>query len=191
MVNVDWDRVAQGVAREQEKMIWRPYGLPTVLDLENSAFHDAPISAPWDIPEKLAVSVAITGAFFQKSQNPNQPITPGEIIDSARDVARAGASTVHIHVRDDNGYNVLSPDRFRQVIVARNEVDDVDRAIPGVTDHVEADAEVDALLFTLHADAAEPQLHLRQQRDLLLLPRRLPVTRCVVPMGAKQREPRL
>lgn len=116
MVNVDWDRVAQGVAREQEKMIWRPYGLPTVLDLENSAFHDAPISAPWDIPEKLAVSVAITGAFFQKSQNPNQPITPGEIIDSARDVARAGASTVHIHVRDDNGYNVLSPDRFRQVI---------------------------------------------------------------------------
>lgn len=116
MVNIDWDRVNKGVAREGEKMIWRPYGIPTVLDLEHSAYHDAPISAPWDIPEKLVVSVAITGAFFRKNQNPNQPITPGEIIESARAVHQAGASTVHIHVRDDEGYNVLSPDRFRQVI---------------------------------------------------------------------------
>ena len=116
MAKVDWDRVSRGVAREQEKMIWRPYGIPTVLDLEKSAFHDAPISAPWDIPEKLVVSVAITGAFFRHDQNPNQPLTPGEILNSAREVTKAGASTVHIHVRDDNGYNVLSPDRFRQVI---------------------------------------------------------------------------
>jgi uncharacterized protein (DUF849 family) len=62
------------------------------------------------------VSVAITGAFFRKNQNPDQPITPGEIFESARQVHQAGASTVHIHVRDDDGYNVLSPDRFRQVI---------------------------------------------------------------------------
>jgi 3-keto-5-aminohexanoate cleavage enzyme len=116
MTNVDWDRVAKGVAREKQKMIWRPYGLPTVLDLENSAFHDAPISTPWDIPEKLAVSVAITGAFFQHEQNPNQPLTPSQILESAREVAEAGASTVHIHVRDDQGYNALDPDRFRQVI---------------------------------------------------------------------------
>lgn len=116
MAKVDWDRVAKGVAREREKMIWRPYGLPTVLDLENSAFHDVAISAPWDIPEKLAVSVAITGAFFRHDQNPNQPLTPNEILESAREVAAAGASTVHIHVRDDNGYNVLSPERFRKVI---------------------------------------------------------------------------
>jgi 3-keto-5-aminohexanoate cleavage enzyme len=116
MVNIDWDRVNKGVAREGEKMIWRPYGIPTVLDLEHSAYHDVPISTPWDIPEKLVVSVAITGAFFRKNQNPNQPIAPGEILESAREVHQAGASTVNIHVRDDDGYNVLSPDRFRQVI---------------------------------------------------------------------------
>jgi len=116
VANVDWDRVTKGVARENEKMIWRPYGLPTVLDLENSAFHDAPISTPWDVPEKLAVSVAITGAFFKHDQNPNQPLSPNAILESARDVARAGASTVHLHVRDDNGYNVLSPERFRSVV---------------------------------------------------------------------------
>jgi 3-keto-5-aminohexanoate cleavage enzyme len=116
MANIDWDRVSKGVAREHEKMIWKPYGIPTVLDLERSAFHDTPISSPWDIPEKLVVSVAITGAFFRHDQNPNQPLTPGDIQDSAREVHKAGASTVHIHVRDDEGYNVLSPDRFRQVI---------------------------------------------------------------------------
>ncbi len=114
--NVDWERVRKGVVREHEKMIWRPYGLPTILDLERSAFHDAPISTPWDIPDRLAVSVAITGAFFQRSQNPNQPIAPDEILASAREVAHAGASTVHIHVRDDNDYNVLSPERFQHVI---------------------------------------------------------------------------
>lgn len=116
MAKIDWDRVNRGVARENERMIWRPYGAPTVLDLEHSTFHDAPISVPWNIPETLAVSVAITGAFFRKNQNPNQPITPTEIRDSARQCLEAGASTVHIHVRDDDGFNVLSLDRFAEVI---------------------------------------------------------------------------
>ncbi len=116
MANINWDIVANGVAREKQRMIWRPYGAPTVLDLAHSAFHDAPVSLPWAIPETLAVSVAITGAFFRKDKNPNQPITPDEIRNSARECLEAGASTVHIHVRDDEGYNVLSLDRFRAVI---------------------------------------------------------------------------
>lgn len=117
MVNVDWERVGRGVAREHNKMIWRPYGLPTIMDLEHSSFHDAAISEPWaDIPQETIVSVAITGAFFTKRENPNQPISPAEILQAARDVAQAGASAVHIHVRDDNGFNVLSPERFREVI---------------------------------------------------------------------------
>lgn len=117
MAKIDWDRVTKGVEREKGRMIWRPYGAPTVLDLEHSAFHDAPISVPWNIPESIAISVAITGAFFRKNQNPNQPITPTEIRNSARECLEAGASTVHIHVRDDEGYNVLSQERFEEVIL--------------------------------------------------------------------------
>ena len=113
---VDWKRVKRGVERDNHKMIWKPYGIPRILDLEHSAFHDAPISRPWNIPEKLAISVAITGAFFRHDQNPNQPITTEEIRISARECLEAGASTVHIHVRDDNGYNVLSLERFSEVI---------------------------------------------------------------------------
>lgn len=116
MTNIDWQRVQAGLAREKHKMIWRPYGLPEIMSLETSAFHDAEISQPWDVPEKLIVSVAITGAFFQHHQNPNQPISPDEIRESAREVAQAGASALHIHVRDDDGYNVLSPRRFHDVI---------------------------------------------------------------------------
>lgn len=116
MAEVDWNRVTKGVEREDHRMIWRPYGAPTVLDLDSSAFHDEPISQPWNIPDKIAVSVAITGAFFRTSQNPNQPVTTEQIRNSARECLEAGASTVHIHVRDENEYNVLSHERFDEVI---------------------------------------------------------------------------
>ena len=58
MTNIDWERVQAGLDREKHKMIWRPYGLPQIMDLETSAFHDAEISQRWDIPQKMIVSVA-------------------------------------------------------------------------------------------------------------------------------------
>jgi 3-keto-5-aminohexanoate cleavage enzyme len=116
MTKINWEKIRDSVERERNRMIWRPYGAPQILNLEHSGLHDAPISTPWDIPEKLAVSVAITGAFFRHDQNPNQPLSTDAIRDSAFDVLAAGASTVHLHVRDDNGYNVVSLDRFRAVV---------------------------------------------------------------------------
>ncbi|MFD8006529.1 AMP-binding protein [Streptomyces mirabilis] len=121
MNTIDWDRVQRGLERENHRMIWRPYGLPTVSDPNRSSFFEGEVSPRWDVPRQMAVSVAITGAFFQHEQNPNQPITPREIYEEARAVAAAGASTVHIHVRDDKGYNTLSADRFREVIVPLKE----------------------------------------------------------------------
>lgn len=116
MVKINWDRVQEGLERERHRMIWRPYGLPQVANPEGSAFHDAKISPPWDIPEKIIISTAITGAFFTPENNPNQPITPESIREEARLCAAAGASTVHIHVRDDAGFNTLDVDRFKAVI---------------------------------------------------------------------------
>jgi 3-keto-5-aminohexanoate cleavage enzyme len=113
---IDWDRVQKGLERERHRMIWRPYGLPTIVDPEKSAFVDGPIQTPWEIPDRMIVSTAITGAFFTADANPAQPITPERIYEEARACAGAGASTVHIHVRDDDGYNTLSLDRFSQVI---------------------------------------------------------------------------
>lgn len=113
---VDWDLVNRGMERTQERMIWRPYGAPEMLDPEGTAFHSAPIQVPWDINPLMIVQSAITGAFFSRRANPAQPITPAEILQSARECALAGASAIHLHVRDDQGYNVLDVERFQEVI---------------------------------------------------------------------------
>jgi len=117
MAKIDWERVRKGAKRDNNTIVWKAYGFPAIADLDCTCFHDAPISEPWsDMPEKLIVSVAITGSFVRRDKNPNQPYSPDEIRASAREVLLAGASTVHIHVRDENGYFTLDPKRFRQVI---------------------------------------------------------------------------
>jgi 3-keto-5-aminohexanoate cleavage enzyme len=116
MSGIDWDRVERALERDRHRIVWRPYGLPHVVDPEASAFFGGNVQPPWSIPEKVIVSVAVTGAFFTRAANPAQPISVDEIREHARACAAAGASTVHVHVRDDRGYNTLSRERFAQVI---------------------------------------------------------------------------
>jgi 3-keto-5-aminohexanoate cleavage enzyme len=121
MNTVRWDRVERELERENHRMIWRPYGLPGITNPVQSAFIDAVQQPPWPMPERLIVSAAITGAFFGTDDNPSQPVTPDDIRSQARTSALAGASTVHIHVRDDRGYNTLSHERFSSVIAPLRE----------------------------------------------------------------------
>jgi uncharacterized protein (DUF849 family) len=48
----------------------------------------------------VIISCALTGAGDTRAKNPAVPASPREIADQAIDAARAGASIVHIHVRD-------------------------------------------------------------------------------------------
>lgn len=48
----------------------------------------------------VIISCALTGAGDTRAKNPAVPATPQEIADQAIEAARAGASIVHIHVRD-------------------------------------------------------------------------------------------
>lgn len=50
--------------------------------------------------EKLIISVGVTGSRITKQQTPYIPITPEEIAQSGLEAWRAGASILHIHVRD-------------------------------------------------------------------------------------------
>jgi 3-keto-5-aminohexanoate cleavage enzyme len=113
---INWDLVNEGLARAENRMVWKPYGAPEIIDPRHTAFHDADIQPKWDVPPKIIVQTAITGAFFSRRGNPNQPISVEEILASARECAAAGASAIHLHVRDERGYNVLDPDRFRAVV---------------------------------------------------------------------------
>ena len=113
---IDWDHVGKWVGKSGTKALWKPYGLPDVLNPRRSFFADVPPMPAWNVPEKLFVTAAITGAFFNKQANPNQPITPAEIRAAAAECIDAGASGVHIHVRDQRGLNALDPKLFREVI---------------------------------------------------------------------------
>jgi uncharacterized protein (DUF849 family) len=61
------------------------------------------------------ITVAITGSLPQKRDNPAVPITPAEQIESTHEAFEAGASLVHLHVRNDDGSPSSSPERFAEV----------------------------------------------------------------------------
>ncbi|KAF0196351.1 MAG: hypothetical protein FD169_968 [Bacillota bacterium] len=52
---------------------------------------------------KLIITAALVGAEVTREQTPYIPLTPAEIADAAFDCYQAGASIVHIHVRDKDG----------------------------------------------------------------------------------------
>jgi 3-keto-5-aminohexanoate cleavage enzyme len=51
----------------------------------------------------VIISVGVSGSITTREQNPNLPVTPVEIADSALRAWEAGASIAHIHVREDDG----------------------------------------------------------------------------------------
>ena len=113
---IKWDQVEKWVGRAGLKTTWKPYGMPEVIDPFTSRFADVDPLPKWNIADKVMISATITGAFFSKRSNPNQPITVEEIRDSAEECIKAGAPNIHIHVRDAGGFNVLDPQRFHDVI---------------------------------------------------------------------------
>ena len=64
---------------------------------------------------KIIITVAQTGAFHGKEANPNIPLTPKEIADSAYDCYNAGASIIHIHARDKNGISTNDPKVYSEI----------------------------------------------------------------------------
>lgn len=149
---VKWDQVDKWVDREGLVTKWKAYGMPEALDPFTSRFADVAPMPRWEVPRKVFISTTITGAFFSKRTNPNHPITPDEIRASAEACIQAGAPNIHIHVRDDRGYNVLDIDRFRQVIAPlRAKYPDVtfDGCLVAVNDEESAAMEpaMDTMLF--------------------------------------------
>jgi len=69
-----------------------------------------------DIPMTACIiTCAITGSLPRKEDNPAVPITPAEQIDTHQ-AFEAGASLVHLHVRNDDGTTTSSPARFTLVL---------------------------------------------------------------------------
>ena len=65
--------------------------------------------------QPAVIAVAITGSVPRKKDNPAVPLTPAEQIESTQEAFEAGASLVHIHVRNPDESASSDPALFAEV----------------------------------------------------------------------------
>lgn len=71
--------------------------------------------------EKLIITAAICGAEVTKEHNPAIPYTVEEIAREAYSAYKAGASVIHLHVREDDGTPTQRKERYDECIKAIKE----------------------------------------------------------------------
>ncbi|WP_082232737.1 3-keto-5-aminohexanoate cleavage protein [Halobacillus massiliensis] len=66
---------------------------------------------------KVLLTSAVTGAGDTIQKNPNVPVTPKEIAESAIESAKAGATVAHVHARDpETGGISHNVDHYREIV---------------------------------------------------------------------------
>jgi uncharacterized protein (DUF849 family) len=66
--------------------------------------------------DPVIITVAITGAVPRKKDNPAVPVTPEQQIESTHEAFEAGASLVHVHVRNPDESPGSDPDLYARVL---------------------------------------------------------------------------
>ncbi len=70
------------------------------------------------MPDPFIIMSAPNGARRQKTDHPALPITPDELAHCAVEIRDAGASIIHLHVRDEENQHSLDVERYRAAITA-------------------------------------------------------------------------
>ena len=68
--------------------------------------------------EKFILMCAPNGARKTKADHPELPIAAGELANCAESILDAGASLIHVHVRNTEGEHSLDVDEYRRVLAA-------------------------------------------------------------------------
>lgn len=76
----------------------------------------SPIITP--VSTEVILTAAIVGAEVSRKDTPHLPITPNEVATEAARCREAGAAVIHLHVRNDDGSNTQSKERYAEVIEA-------------------------------------------------------------------------
>ncbi|MFC3492489.1 BKACE family enzyme [Glycomyces rhizosphaerae] len=71
------------------------------------------------------ITVAPTGAEVDKAEVPALPVTLEELADTAKRCEQAGASIIHVHLRDDDARPTLDPVRLRDAVAALRDTTDL------------------------------------------------------------------
>ena len=74
---------------------------------------------------KTIITVATTGAWPKKEQNPYLPMTPAEIAHDVYECYKAGASIAHLHMRDENGNGTMNKKKFEETVTLIRERCDI------------------------------------------------------------------
>ncbi len=69
-----------------------------------------------NLKNKRIITVATTGAWPSKQDNPNVPLQPEEIAEEIYQCWRIGAAVAHVHVRDAEGKDSMRVETFRRVL---------------------------------------------------------------------------
>jgi 3-keto-5-aminohexanoate cleavage enzyme len=86
---------------------------------------------------EVMIMVAPNGARRTKVDHPALPLTPGELAEEARACAAAGATAIHLHVRDQDGRHTLDVERYQEAIAAVREATGPDFVIQVTTESVD------------------------------------------------------
>ncbi len=69
-----------------------------------------------DLSNKRIITVATTGAWPQKKDNPNLPTQPEEIVEQIYGCWKEGAAIAHVHIRDEQDQDTMRVDIFKKVM---------------------------------------------------------------------------
>ncbi|MBQ9663025.1 MAG: 3-keto-5-aminohexanoate cleavage protein [Oscillospiraceae bacterium] len=106
--------------------------------------------------QKLIITAALLGNGTTKEMNPAVPYTPEEIARDAVACVKAGASIIHIHVRDDEGHASMETHRFAEAhsaVVDALEREGLDAILNLSTGGVGSDE-----LRTAHIETIKPEM---------------------------------
>src|SRR5580704_6289643 len=67
------------------------------------------------------ITVAPTGAEADNEQHPGLPVTLNELVNTARECEAAGASLIHVHIRDDQAQPTLDLSQLKDTVRALRE----------------------------------------------------------------------
>ncbi|WP_245269630.1 BKACE family enzyme [Allorhizobium undicola] len=76
------------------------------------------LKAPASGGRGVAIAVAPNGGRLLKTDHPGLPVAPAELAECAAECLAAGASLIHIHVRDESGRHCLDVERYRAATAA-------------------------------------------------------------------------
>lgn len=78
------------------------------------------------LKNKTIITIAPTGAWPKKENNPTVPMTPEEIAKDVYECWKAGAAIAHLHMRDNNGNGTMDKEKFKKTVELIRSYEDCD-----------------------------------------------------------------